>query len=229
MRGVELVIAVGNDDERRDGGDPTAEQLENVQRRLVRPANVLEQQHRRCARPQLLDQHRGNVVARSALLDGRLERSARVLCDLEQRTEWTRREERIADAPQESRLVADLGAEPVDESGLADPGFPGNEQKPTLARPRLGERLAQRLELELALEQAAEPGCRKHPHTGIVITRGACINPDPPLTRRRDATILYTESAGVGTELQRMKGASGGSAATAICFGPRRPSRKTAI
>ena len=126
---------------------------------------------------QILDQRRGDVVARSAPADGRLECAAHGLGDLEQRSQRARREERIADASQDPRLIVDLDAEPVDEGRLADPGLPGDEQHPALAHPRLGKRLGQHLELALALEQTADFGFHLRVRMLIVHTRGGRGNP----------------------------------------------------
>jgi hypothetical protein len=47
MGAIELVVSVAENDERRDRIDPAANQPDNVERRLIRPLDVVEDEDRR--------------------------------------------------------------------------------------------------------------------------------------------------------------------------------------
>jgi hypothetical protein len=85
---VDLVVPVAEEDERWDCVDPAAEQRDDVERRLVRPLHVVEDERRRRPRAELVHERRRHRVRRAALLDDVREFAAGNLGDVEERTEW---------------------------------------------------------------------------------------------------------------------------------------------
>ena len=168
---LELVVAVGDRDERRHRRDPACEQAEQVERRLVGPVQVLEHDDRWRAPPQLVEQRGQHVARPGAALDEVGQLAACLGGDVEQRPERPRRVQRLARA----REHADgkVGAERVEERRLADPGLSGDEHEPpatALGHSREGAR--ERVELVRPFEQLlpvapcrnrAEPDARAPP------------------------------------------------------------------
>ena len=100
--GPDLVAPVAHDEDDRQALDPTCEQTEDVQTRLVRPVHVVEDENRRLGGRgrELAHEARGHVVRLRVALDGRQEVSADGFGDVEERPEWPRCEQRVAGTPQ---------------------------------------------------------------------------------------------------------------------------------
>ena len=139
MGAVELVVAVGGDHEQRELPDPARQQPQRVERRLVRPVDVLEDDDRRltgCDQPeQRPDDLGGPAIERRLQLIG-------LLGDVEERPERPGREEGVAAAPQHARSAGRV-AEATDGDGLADPGLARDEHEAPAARARLVQPFAQ--------------------------------------------------------------------------------------
>jgi hypothetical protein len=147
---VEFVVAVGGERERGDGGDPRDEQADDVERRLVSPVQVLEDEHGRRAAAQLVEQRGGDVVRARRPGHELGERPTGGLGDVEERAEWRRRAQRLARAPQDAGVGG--FAEAAQECGLADARFAADEQQTTLG-PDPGEQAGERGQAVVALEQ----------------------------------------------------------------------------
>jgi hypothetical protein len=76
----------------------------------------------------LVRERRHHLVRHRATLDDRLELATGPLGDGEQRPERTRREQRVAGAPEDPRRPAALLAEPPHEGRLADPRLAADQQ-----------------------------------------------------------------------------------------------------
>ena len=156
MGAVELVVAVAGENESGSTLDPASEQLQDVERGLVRPVQVLDDQDRRRPRPQLAHERRRDLVRSGAALDQLLELTAGDLSDVEQRPERTRREQRVAGARQDPRRPAVLLAKPSQQRCLPDSGLASHEHQPPLrATEDGGQGLIERRKMTGALEQLA--------------------------------------------------------------------------
>jgi hypothetical protein len=110
--------------------DPANEQLQDIERGLVRPMQVLYDQDRRRPRAQLADQRRRNLVRSGAAHDQLLKLTARDPSDVEQRPQRTRREESVARAPQDPQRPAVSLAKPAHKCGLTDSGLASHQHEP---------------------------------------------------------------------------------------------------
>ena len=166
---VELVVAVAGDDE--PGGQAAAEQAQHVERRLVGPVDVLDDQDRS---GQLVEQRRGDRVSRPAGLDQPLQLAAGDGRDVAQRAERRLREQPFAVAPQDSSLRPPL-TEPAQEGGLAHARLARQQHQP----PAGSERGLQRCERSAALEELAVAARNGKGHGDILAA--SSVGPQPKL------------------------------------------------
>ena len=132
------VGAAGHDQAAARARQPPPKQGHEVERRVVRPVQVLDHEHRGRARGQLVERRRQDVLARTTFLDRRGNRTADLPRDVQQRPHRARRDERIARAPEHAPRVG-----PRDDGGdqrrLADAGLARDDHDPPLG-PRLVDR-----------------------------------------------------------------------------------------
>ena len=153
MRTFELV-AVRHDDQRPHRLDPSCDETQHVQRRLVGPVDVLDDHDRRGSRLQRRHQGVGDLVrsATAVHLGGGLAGKHRG--DVEERTQRTGREQRIAGTPHDVDAVAVRFAEGPDQGGLPDAGLSAEQDQPATSAPRhCREVLFQGVQLPRSLEQ----------------------------------------------------------------------------
>jgi hypothetical protein len=100
VRPVDLVVAVGADRQHRDGLQAARQQPDDVQRRVVGPVQVLQDQDRGAARAQFVEQARRDLVRPGAAGDHIVEASAKG-SDVEEWAEWVRCGEGVAGAGQD--------------------------------------------------------------------------------------------------------------------------------
>ncbi len=132
-----LLVTKRSDDKDRHVPEPPTDHTEHVERALVRPMEILEDDHRR--RPPRLakqcEKRREHLIA-----IGRIERCAKrtldLVGDVRQRRERPTRRSRIAPAPQRLDTFAEICAERLDERRLAHAGLPGDEHEPAGATAR---------------------------------------------------------------------------------------------
>ena len=127
------------DDERREPVNAAADVSQQFERRLVGPVHVLEHHTRRRAAPADAGAKRGeHVMARRARRQQRLDVGPEIRGHVHQRTERTRRVERLARAPEELRVLRRGGFERQEQRRLADAGLAG-ERDDAAAHARRGE------------------------------------------------------------------------------------------
>jgi hypothetical protein len=148
MAAAELVGAIGDKDEGVNRVDPPTEQPQDVERRLVGPVHVFEHEDGPGSRPELIIQRRSDLVRLRPALDELFELSAGLLRDVQERSERTRREERVACSPEDAHRVTLVVEERPHESGLADARLAPEEEQPSALRPRGVEMRQQFLALE---------------------------------------------------------------------------------
>ena len=183
MATVELVVAEGRDDERWKRLDPTPDDPQDVERRLVGPVQVLNDDDGGGGPPELAHQRGGELVRPDAARRSSLELAARRLGDVEERPKRTRCEERVARAPQNTHRTL-VVAEPSRECRLSHPGLSSHEHEPAVSGRNDGsKRVRKRRELIGALEQLADalrPRCRSgfHDRRAFAPVRESCA-PEP--------------------------------------------------
>jgi hypothetical protein len=153
MAKLELVVAIGGDDERGRRVDLAGQQAHDVETGLVGPVEVLEHEDRRRAVGELAQQRGRDLVRRRGAGRDLREVAADLLGDVEQRAERARREERVARAPQDPRRGALPVGEQADERRLARARLAGHQRQAPVRRGRdVVEHRHQRIELRRALQ-----------------------------------------------------------------------------
>jgi hypothetical protein len=126
------------DDERGNGRQAAGEEADDVERRLVRPVHVLEDEDRRLDL-ELAQESGRNLMRACRARNERLQLVAGLLTDVEQRAEGMGREERVARARENSERGRLVAAEPADELRLADAGLSSQEDETAFAMRSPGE------------------------------------------------------------------------------------------
>jgi hypothetical protein len=162
MAWAELVVAVGAHDQ-CTGRQPTGDESRHVERCLVGPVEVLEDDDRGLARAELPEHSSRHVVRAGIAGEQPSELSVDIFGDIQQRAEWARCEEGVAGSPQHTRRGALLGRERLCERGLADARFPADEDQPAaVARAGGLQRVAQSRERIGPLKQRLWRGGAPH-------------------------------------------------------------------
>ena len=100
--GLQRVVTITGDDQRRNRFDPTTDQPQDVERRLVGPVNVLEHDDSRRPLVELAQQRARDLMRLAAPPGELLERATHGLGDIEQRPQGARSEQRIASTPEDA-------------------------------------------------------------------------------------------------------------------------------
>jgi hypothetical protein len=164
VRPLELVIAVGGENEDSGALDLSGEQPEHIERGLVRPVDVLEHEDGRSPGVGLSEQRRGEVVRAALSFEHGSELAPRVVRDVREGPQWPGREERVAGSREDPDVAVQLVAELLHDGCLADPCLARDQHEPTASTSRLGERIPQLLEHTVPLEQARLLGRRSNRH-----------------------------------------------------------------
>ena len=155
----ERVGAAGEDQAAARGGEPAREQRQQVERGVVGPVDVLDDDRGRAAGAERLQQRVEHRLARAALQRAG-ERPGGRAGDVVDRAERTRDAERVARAVERAHLArAEHGA---DQRGLADPGLAQHEHDPALG-PGPVQCAPEGGLLLLALKQLHDPVHRPYP------------------------------------------------------------------
>jgi hypothetical protein len=152
MAGVDRVVAQRQQQQRRKPLDAPRDVAEHVQRGVVGPVRVLDDQHRRDRR-QLVQQRAEHLVLGR---ERACQRPARPRRGVVQRPERARGHEVVARGLQQPDTLPRARREGAHERGLADPGLTGYERGRAVAGLGLLERGEKRVERRVALQQA---GC----------------------------------------------------------------------
>ena len=150
------LVSVGGDEQRRETLDAPPEQPQNIECRLVGPMNILEHDNRRRPPARLVHQHSRNVGRPRAAVERAGELAACELRDVEQRSERTRREERVAASPQDTGRAAGRFTEPPQQRRLPDARLAADEHEaPARTTPHRPQALLEHRELAAAFQQLA--------------------------------------------------------------------------
>ena len=128
MRSLELVVAIRGDHERREGIASTAQQPDDVERRVVGPMQILEDDDGRGASPKLARERRNEVARGHTGLHHRRQLATELIADVDERPERARREQGFARATED--VDVQPATEDVDNRGLADSGLAGDQNHP---------------------------------------------------------------------------------------------------
>jgi HD-GYP domain-containing protein (c-di-GMP phosphodiesterase class II) len=142
-----LVIAKGGDQQCSCASDAATQEPKQVERRLIGPVDVLEHRQRGCRGGRQV------VEKRPIERDAGVAPGRQVSSHVQERTQGSRRRQRIA-APDEnpSPLLGPLD-KPAEEGGLADPRLATDEDQSPPPRGRLVEQTLQDIEVVGALQQ----------------------------------------------------------------------------
>jgi hypothetical protein len=152
---LDLVAAVGQQQRAGRAPDTAADDGQRVERRLVGPVQVLHHEHGRVAAVELVEQRAEHRLARCVGGQRVGELAARLPGDVVDRPQRTRREQRVAGAPQEARAAGARDA--LCQRGLADPGLAGDQHDAAVAGPRLCQHLLKRPDGGITLQQLHRP------------------------------------------------------------------------
>ena len=157
----QLVVAVRREHQRRQAAQPSRQVTEQVERGLVGPVEVLEDQHGGLG--DRLRQGIDEVAGTGSLLHESREVAAELGGEVEQRTVGTRRTEGLGPADDDADRAP--RSELVDEGGLARAGLaPDEDQRPLAPLDDLGEAEGDGVELLRPLDQ--RPGwLGRHRHS----------------------------------------------------------------
>ena len=154
MPRVNLIGAVGGDQQRARAADAAAEILHEVEGGVICPMHVFHDQHDRLAGTlEHIDRSCENPLAVGALRHRLEQRTAHLATDIGERPERLRRGQRIARAPQHAYGIATPAYELADHRGLADAGLAGDQHHATFAGRAYLVPACQLCELLIAFEQ----------------------------------------------------------------------------
>ncbi len=168
----QAIVSIGCDHERGDPAHAGAEQREHVERGLVRPVQILDDDNRRPVRLELAHQRRQTTRGLLTAFDRLRQRTVGHGGHIRERRKRSRGPQGVTPPPENTRRHARM-TETVDERSLADTALTANENQAPIARLRLQETLLEHRHDLLALEQlrlALEiRRCPRQPHARIVL------------------------------------------------------------
>ena len=118
---VDLVVAIGEQEHRRQVRNPATEEPEHVERRTVSPMHVIDHQERRCPRAELGKHGREHGVLVGAGRQGIGERPVSSSHRVPQRPQGARRQQVLAGRREHTHIARERGEQFPDQAGLADP------------------------------------------------------------------------------------------------------------
>src|SRR2546423_4291347 len=128
-----FIIAVSDDEHRFDSIDSTTQELQEIKRSFIRPVNILDDYYgRRASVRQLIESGRKDGSTRRFFFEKCEQVALSLRSYVVQRTERTRRKQRITRAPEHSCLLLVRLGESLDKRCLSDSRFATHEnQAPT--------------------------------------------------------------------------------------------------
>lgn len=152
--GTDLVVAVGDEQERGKTTNPAADELEQVQRGVVDPMGVFDHDYPRDVRTfELGEERREEALAADAPAQGRSQRAVCLLRHVMHGPEWPRSGERVAHSPEREHAAAASRNEMFDQARFAHSCFAGDRRDPAGASGGVGEEHVQLRKERLALEE----------------------------------------------------------------------------
>ena len=150
MRRADLVVAVGDDEDRGQVRDVPAGVPQHVQRRLVGPVHVLDDQHARAGEHVEDRREHGLPVVPG---ERRGQRTTGVGGRVAQRAQRARREQVVAGPDEQPGAPARVAQEGADQAGLADPGVAVDEDDAAAPGQGRSQRLVEDPQLGRAFPQ----------------------------------------------------------------------------
>ena len=137
---VDLVIAIGEQEHRRQVSNPATEKPEHVERRTISPMHVIDHQERRCPRAELGEHGREHGVLVGAGRQGIGERPVSSSHRVPKRPQGARRQQVLAGRGEHPHIARERGEKFPDQAGLADPRVAQHQGGRTAAQTRLARR-----------------------------------------------------------------------------------------
>ncbi len=157
---VQFVVAVGEDQDGGQVGDPPDEETQGVERRIVGPVNVFDDENRRMFGPaQLRVQGGQHPVAVAAVPYGLAELGSHAARQIAERTEGPWGGQVIAVADQHPAGRGQAGPQRLDQAGLADPGLAHDQDDAAGSLGRGLHGISEDGELSVALQNLAPGAC----------------------------------------------------------------------
>ena len=159
VRGRHLLVAEGQHQQRRQVGEPAGDVPEDVQRGVVGPVQVFDDQHGGPPCGEFGDGRAGNRV-RLLVGERRGERAGGSRDGLAQRPERAGAQQVVAGAAEHAYAVVQRRPQGTNHAGLADPGLAGDERGAASTGTRRRDRLEQVVQHRTPLQQRGPPAAR---------------------------------------------------------------------
>ena len=172
-----LVVAVGQHQERGQVGEPAADVAEHVQRGVVRPVQVFDDEHRRPPRGELGNGGGGHRIGLPVAAAGERcgQRPGGAGRRLAQGPECARAQQVVAGPGEHAHTVVERRPQGADHAGLPDPGLAGEDRGAAVAGGGRRDRAEQDVHHRFPFEQrgpstARVPGRTRKPvgHASIL-------------------------------------------------------------
>jgi hypothetical protein len=155
----DFVVAITQDDKGVRLRNAAAQILDEIERRLIGPMDILDDEQRRPPRiTQKIEQGGEQSQPRRVTFELRQEPSAGRARNVIEGSERGGREERVALAQENAVRPAGARKEVSDEGRLADARLAADQNEAALTGRRLGERRCQKGEFRIAFKQCHGPG-----------------------------------------------------------------------
>ena len=158
---VDLVVAIGEQEHRRQVSNPAAEKPEHVERRTVSPMRVIDHQERRCPRAELGEHGREHGVLVGAGRQGLGERTRLVLAPRPAAAPGCEASAGPRSRGEHTHIARERGEKFPDQAGLADPRVAQHQSGRTVPRHGSLDESSERAQLLLPFQQVV-------PHRAIV-------------------------------------------------------------
>jgi len=159
VRGRHLLVAEGQHQHRGQVGEAAGDVPEHVERGVVGPVQVFDDQHGGAPRGEFGDGRTGDRV-RLVAGDRRGECAGGTGSGFAQRPERSRAQQVVAGAGEHAHAVVQRGPQRTNHAGLADPGLAGDDRGATPAGGRRRDRIEQVVQHRTPLQQRVPPAAR---------------------------------------------------------------------
>jgi hypothetical protein len=179
MGPVHLLVAIGDGEQQWQRAHTPADEPHDVERRLVGPVQVLQNQDGRALGLELGQQRRSDIMGLGTAIQLRLQVAVGGARDVQQRPQWARGEQWVTRGPQRPHRPGQRAAEGAQERRFADPGLAAHEdQPPVRAADDVREALRELLQMSRTLQKLGgiEPRSAAHAPHAVMIPglRGRC-------------------------------------------------------
>jgi hypothetical protein len=158
----EFIISVRRKHQHRHHLGPPPEHGDHVERRLVRPMQILDHHDRGPQRGHFVAQRREAASGALTSRDGVGKRTTNGRRDIDERSERTRRTKAVTATPQDPSSWTPLLAETPHQTGLTDSSLTRYQHQPAVTAADVRPPGLQRLEMRIAFQQTNRDRWRVH-------------------------------------------------------------------